>query len=75
MENQTTLDTLNEKVLQLLQQFNNMKDENEAMRNELVTLKGEREIKSQELEKLTELNRLKDIEIEEIVSKIESILG
>ena len=75
MENQTTLDTLNEKVLQLLQQFNNIKTENEVMRNELVTLKGEREIKNQELEKLTELNRLKDIEIEEIVTKIESILG
>ena len=75
MENQTTLDTLNEKVLQLLQQFNNLKSENEAMRNEIVTLKGEREIKNQELDKLAELNRLKDIEIEEIVSKIESILG
>ncbi|MBT5934994.1 hypothetical protein [Sulfurimonas sp.] len=75
MENQTILEALNEKVLQMLQQFNHMKAENEVMRNELITLKGESEIKNQELEKLTEMNILKDIEIEDIVSKIESILG
>ena len=45
------------------------------IRNELITLKGEREIKTQEIQKLSEENAMKDLEIEEIVNKIESILG
>ncbi|MDQ7060001.1 MAG: hypothetical protein Q9M43_02255 [Sulfurimonas sp.] len=45
------------------------------IRNELITLKAQREIQDQELEKLSEQNTMKDLEIEEIVNKIESILG
>ena len=75
MEDQTSLDKLSEKVSSILQHYNALKNENEMIRNELITLKAEREIKNQELEKLTEENVKKDIEIEEIVSKIESILG
>jgi len=75
MENQTTLERLNDKVSQILQQVHSLKGENEMLRTELVTLKAEREVKDQELEKLTEQNIMKDLEIEEIVNKIESILG
>ena len=75
MQNQTTLDKLNEKVLQMLQQYHTLKGENEVLRTEVVTLKAENEIKNQEIEKLTDQNTMKDLEIEEIVSKIESIVG
>ena len=75
MDNLTTLEKLNEKVSQILQQYHSLKAENELIRTELVTLKAEREIKDQEIEKLSEQNIMKDIEIEEIVNKIESILG
>jgi cell division protein FtsB len=45
------------------------------MRNELTTLKAESEIKTQEIAKLSDENAMKDLEIEEIVNKIESILS
>ena len=75
MQNQTTLEKLDEKVSQILKKYNDLKNENEMIRNELITLKGERAIKNQEIEKLSEENAMKDLEIEEIVSKIESMLG
>ena len=75
MENQTTIEILSNKVSQILQKHNAMQNENEMLRNELVTLKAQSEAKGQEIEKLTEQNVMKDLEIEEIVNKIESILG
>ena len=70
MENQNNLEKLNEKVSQILQQYNALKGENEMIRTELITLKAEKEIKDQEIEKLTEQNVMKDLEIEEIVNKM-----
>lgn len=75
MQNQTTLEILNEKVSNILQNYHSLKGEAERLRTELVTLKGETEIKNQEIEKLIEQNIQKDLEIEEIVEKIESIMG
>ncbi len=75
MQNQTTLEKLNEKVSSILQQYHSLKGENETLRTEVVTLKSESEIKNQEIEKLIEQNAMKDLEIEEIVEKIESIMG
>ncbi len=75
METQSTLDKLNEKVSQILEEYHSLKGENEVLRTELVTLKAEKEVKDLEIEKLTEANAMKDLEIEEIVNKIESILG
>lgn len=74
MQEKSSIEVLSDKVSEVLQQLNNLKEENELLRNEVVTLKGEQEIKSQEIEKLTQLNAQKDQEIEEIVAKIESIL-
>lgn len=75
MENQTTLEKLNESVSQVVDKYNALKSENEMIRNELIALKAECTIKTQEIEKLTDQNAIKDLEIEEIVNKIESILG
>jgi len=75
MQNQSTLEKLNDKVSQVLQQYHSLKGENEMLRSELITLKAEKEIKDQEIERLTEQNVMKDLEIEEIVTKIESIIG
>jgi uncharacterized coiled-coil DUF342 family protein len=75
MENQTTLNKLNEKVSQILQKYDSLKAENEGFRMELITLKAEKEVKDQEIEKLIEQNVMKDVEIEEIVNKIETMLG
>jgi len=75
MQNQTTLEKLNSKVSAIIQQYNSSKEELERLRIELVTLKSEREIKNQEIEKLIETNIQKDLEIEAIVDKIESMMG
>ncbi|MEN4054231.1 MULTISPECIES: hypothetical protein [Sulfurimonas] len=75
MQNQSVIERLDEKINQILQKCENLKNENEIMRSELITLKAEREIKDAEIEKLIQTNNEKDQEIEEIVNKIESVLG
>jgi len=75
MENQTTLERLGDKVTQILQQYENAKSENETLRNEVITLKAEKEARDQEIVRLSDDNAMKDLEIEEIVTKIENILG
>jgi cell division protein FtsB len=75
MQNQTPLEILNEKVSDILKKYSSLKAENEVLRAELITLKSEREITRQELDKLSDQNTLKDLEIEEIVSQIESLVS
>ncbi|MCF6331424.1 MAG: hypothetical protein L3I99_07775 [Sulfurimonas sp.] len=75
MQNQTNLEKLNTKVSQILQQFHAMKAENDMLRTEIITLKSQKELTNQELEKLIHENSQKDAEIEEIANKIESIIG
>ena len=75
MESQSAIEILDEKVSNILQRYNTMKEENNALRSELMSLKAEKEIKDQEIEKLVEQNTMKDLEIEEIVNKIESMIG
>ena len=75
MENQTVLEKLDQKIDQVLQKCQELKNENEVLRNDVVRLKAEKELKDSEIEKLMDENSMKDLEIEEIVNKIESILG
>ncbi|MGD9717842.1 MAG: hypothetical protein AB7U24_01220 [Sulfurimonadaceae bacterium] len=74
MENNMT-EKLAQKVEEILHNYNNLKQENDALRTEIVTLKAERELKNQEIQRLNDQNTMKDLEIEEIVNKIETILG
>ncbi|MDD2566921.1 MAG: hypothetical protein PHI89_08045 [Thiovulaceae bacterium] len=74
MEHNIT-EKLAQRVEEILYNYNNVKQENDALRTELVTLKAERELKNQEIQRLNDQNTMKDLEIEEIVNKIESILG
>jgi len=75
MENQTMIERLDVRIDQILEKCKNLKNENEVLRNEIVTLRAEKEIKDAEVEKLIEDNSMKDLEIEDIVNKIESMLG
>jgi len=74
MQNQTTLSKLNEKVSEIVDRYNLLKEENEMLRIEVVKITAQSEAKSKEIEKLVEENSLKDLEIEEIVQKIESLM-
>lgn len=69
------LERLSLKVAEMARQYSAYKVENEHLRNELLTLKAECEIKNQEIARLVEENAYKEMEIEEIVTKIESMLG
>jgi SMC interacting uncharacterized protein involved in chromosome segregation len=75
MEEKTTLQRLGEKVAQMLQQYDALRSENELLRNEVVTLKAESEAKTSQIGRMEEELVQKEREIEEIVNKIESILG
>jgi SMC interacting uncharacterized protein involved in chromosome segregation len=75
MEEKTTLQRLGEKVAQMLQQYDALRSENEMLRNEVVTLKAESEAKTSQIGRMEEELVQKEREIEEIVNKIESILG
>ncbi|OHD97207.1 MAG: hypothetical protein A3E21_09105 [Sulfurimonas sp. RIFCSPHIGHO2_12_FULL_36_9] len=74
MQNQTNLAKLNDKISVIVEQYSSLKQENEALRMEIVKLKVENEVKNHEMEKLLEQNAIKDSEIESIVEKLESIM-
>ena len=69
------LEKLGEKIDELLKRVSMLKEENEALRQELVNTKAQCEIKTSEIQRLQELNAQKEREIEEIVAKIESMIG
>jgi len=71
----TVIEQLNEKIESMVTRYEVLKTENEKLRNEVVTSKGQSEAKDARIAKLEEDNALKDMEIEEIVKKIELALG
>ena len=72
---QTIIELLNEKIDAMVSRYDAMKHENETLRNEVVTAKAQSEAKDTQISKLEDENSLKDIEIEDIVKKIELALG
>ena len=78
MENTQTgslLDKLGGKVAEIMQQLASLKEENEQLKNELMDRQAENEVFRNRIEGLEADNAAKEREIEEIVNKIESILG
>jgi len=72
---QSMIEQLNEKIDAMMIRYENMKHENESLRNEVMSAKAQSEAKDAQIKRLEEENALKDIEIEEIVKKIELALG
>ena len=64
------IEQLNEKIEAIVSRYESMKVENETLRNELISVKGQSDAKDSAISKLEEENTLKDIEIEEIVKSI-----
>ena len=69
------LDRLGGKVSQMMQQLQALREENEGLRNDLAAQRSENEACRGRVEHLEAENAAKEREIEEIVNKIESILG
>ena len=66
---------LNEKIDFLLKAYEEVKAENEALKNELENTKEALAQKEASLLECQEAMALKEIELEEVLSKIEAILG
>ncbi len=71
----SVLDKLGTKVSALVSDLQEARREIELLSQDVVTLKAQNENYIAQIDKLESDNRAKDQEIEEIVNKIESILG
>ena len=74
LKEEVTVNKLSQKVDDLLVRFEEMKSQNDKLRQEVVTLKAQHEAKNIQIEKLEEDLMNKDIESDEILSKIEEVL-
>ncbi|WP_458699644.1 hypothetical protein ACKGJI_07365 [Sulfurospirillum sp. 1307] len=72
---EVTVSKLSEKISDLLARFDELKSQNEMLRQEVVTLKAQNEAKDSQIQSLEEKLMNKEIEAEEILSKIEEVLG
>ncbi len=75
MQQMDLLEKLSTKIDELLQKYENLKNENENLRRELVTCKAQNEEKDKEIERLSDELALKNLEIDEIIKRIESFVG
>ncbi len=71
----SVLEKLGKKIDEILAKITMLKEENENLRQQLVNAKAECELKNVEIQRLQEINAQKEHEIEEIVHKIESMMG
>ena len=71
---EVTVNKLVQKVDELLARFEELKLQNSALRQEIITLKAQNEAKDAQINKLEEDLMNKDIESEDILLKIEEVL-
>jgi len=74
LKEEVTVNKLSEKVNDLLVRFEELKTQNSTLRQEVVTLRAQNEAKNAQIEKLEEDLMNKDIESDDIFSKIEEVL-
>nr|WP_314887327.1 hypothetical protein [uncultured Campylobacter sp.] len=74
-ENDKVLNTLTTKVNDLLAKYNEVVEENENLRNQLISAKAQNEAKSNQILRLEEELKDKNIESDDVIRKIEAVLG
>jgi cell division protein ZapB len=74
MEN-SVIEQLSAKIDKVLAKIKSLEEENARLRNELVAAKAQSEAKDAQIAKLNDELAMKDLEIEEVIGKIEAILG
>lgn len=67
--------TLTDKINELLERYNELKETNESLRNELVSVKAQNEAQKNEIARLEDELKTKNVESEYIAKKIEAVLG
>lgn len=75
LENDNILNGLTSKVNELLNKYDEMCKENERLRNELVSVKAQNEAKSNQIQRLESDLKDKNIESDDVIKKIEAVLG
>ncbi len=71
---EVTVSKMVEKISDLLSRFENLKLQNDTLRQEVMTLKAQNEAKDIQITKLQDELRDKNIESEDILGKIEEVL-
>lgn len=69
------INSLTDKVNELLERYNEVCEANENLRNELVSVKAQNEAKTNEILRLEEELKSKNMVSEDITKKIEAVLG
>ena len=69
------LERLNKKLEDLIVRYEELVAENANLKNDIVSLERANEEKEKEILRLNEEMELKDLELEEILGKIESLLN
>lgn len=75
MEHMDLMNKLSQKIDALLQKYETLQKEHEEMKRELITCKAASEEKDKEIERLRDELAMKNLEVDEIIKKIESIVG
>ncbi|DAB31163.1 MAG: hypothetical protein PWQ42_934 [Sulfurospirillum sp.] len=73
-EEENVVGKLSKKIEDLLINFEQLREENSALRQEVVTLKAQNEAKNTQIQRLEEDLRAKEIEADDILGKIEEVL-
>lgn len=73
-EEEKTINLLSEKINDVLARFVKLKEQNEILRQESITLRAQNEAKDIEIAKLEEDLLNKNIESEDIFARIEEVL-
>jgi len=74
-ENDKVLNTLTTKVNDLLAKYNEVVEENENLGNQLISAKAQNEAKSNQILRLEEELKNKNVESHNVIRKIEAVLG
>ncbi|EKJ0857357.1 hypothetical protein PIF77_000456 [Campylobacter jejuni] len=75
MFDEKIINTMTDRVNELIEKYNEVCEANEALRNELVSVKAQNEAKSNQIMRLEEELKSRNIESEDIYKKIEAVLG
>ncbi|EME1850938.1 hypothetical protein ACB545_000454 [Campylobacter coli] len=75
MFDEKIINTMSDKVNELIEKYNEVCEANENLRNELVSAKAQNEAKSNQIMRLEEELKSRNIESEDIFKKIEAVLG
>ena len=71
----SVVELLSKKIDEVLTRIKAVEEENNSLRNEIVALKAQNEAKDAQIAKLDEELMMKDLEIEEVIGKIETMLS